>query len=102
MIAPLEDVHVAGGVRYWRLTEWRAVDDDAARSARGRFRDRLEAQGVRTLERAVEIPGLRPGTTRVVVALFRDGEEAISREGANGRIGRTRSAAPRCPAAATK
>jgi hypothetical protein len=90
MIAPLADVHVAGGVRFFRLTEWRTPDDLAARAARVRFRESLEAQGVRTLERALEVPGLTPGTTRVVVALFRDGEEASSASTARVRAARHR------------
>lgn len=76
----LTDVHVAAGIRFWRLSEWRAIADVYARGYRARERATLEAQGVRTLERAVEIPGLRPGTTRVVVALFRDGDEAMASE----------------------
>lgn len=80
MTGDFDDVHVVGGVRYFRLTEWRAIADRAARGSRERARAQLEPQGVKTLERAVEIPGIEPGTTRVVVALFRDGEEAMASE----------------------
>ncbi len=91
MNVPLADTLDVDGVRYFRLTEWRAVDDGAARATRGRFRNSLEPQGVRTLERAVEIPGLKPNTTRVVVALFRDGEEASGASTARTRASRART-----------
>lgn len=91
MSVPLADVHVAAGVRYWRLTEWRSVDDGSARATRSRYRGSLEAQGVRTLERAVEIPALAAGRTRVVVALFRDGLEACAASTARTRATRARA-----------
>jgi len=85
----LDDDIVIEGRRYFRLTEWRAVADGSARAVRNRHRATLEPQGIRTLERAVEIPGIEPGKTRVVVALFRNGEEASATSTARMRTRRT-------------
>lgn len=68
---------------FFRLTEWRPVEDGRSRTLRARWRASLAVLGVRTVE--VEGLAMARGRSAVLVALWREGEEAVTREAAKKR-----------------
>jgi hypothetical protein len=60
---------------FFQLTEWRPAHDASSRATRARWRASLAVLGVRTAE--VEADGL--------VALWREGDEALSESGQRER-----------------